>query len=145
MRMQDSQASCGVYALHNALCALGVSRTAEELAVLCKVTATDGTSPTKMRHALQSLRDGCALTPWSIKARDVGSARGLLWLAMHTGRPLVAVVDNDDHWVAVVGHLSHKLIVADSALNELVVSVEDIDFMKRWAGGGRYPYVAEVL
>lgn len=142
--MQDSQASCGVYSLHNALCALGVNRSAEELAALCRTTATDGTSVAKMRSAIGKLKD-CGLAPWDIKTGRRDVAAGLLWLALSRGRPAVLVVDCDAHWIAVIGHNGDRILVADSAKNELVESLDGEAFMRRWDCSGRHAFLGVVL
>lgn len=140
--MQDSQAACGVYSLHNGLCALGVYRSPEELAVLCRTTATDGTSPAKLLAAAAKV-DGAK--PWKIVAGRADVASGLLFLALSNGRPVLPLVDKSTHWIAVVGHLKDRLLVADSAQNDLVLSLDAGTFMERWNCGGRAAFSAVVL
>jgi len=142
MRMQDTRASCGVYALYNALFALGITRSPEELAILCKTTATDGTSPAKLFAAAGKI-DGTQ--PWRISTSNPSSASGLLFFALMNGRPAIASVDRGEHWVSVVGHLQSRLLVADAAQNDLVLSLNAEDFMKRWNCGGRNAFYAVVL
>ena len=130
MRMQDSQANCGAYALKNALSALGIERSAEELEKLCKTSATKGTSPRNLFRAAEKI-EGC----YPAVLREKRGYVALLSLE-HTvgkGRPALLVVDEGQHWVAVVGRLGDRFLVADSADNELVVSYDASTLLDRWA------------
>lgn len=142
MRMQDSQASCGAYALLNGLCALGITRSPEELVALCGVSATDGTSTAKLLKAAGKVE---GTSPWKIAVSRADVASGLLFLALSNGRPVLPAVDRGEHWIAVVGHLKDRLLIADSAHNDLVLSLDAATFMDRWNGGGRAAYTAVVL
>lgn len=133
--MQDSQANCGPYALKNALAALGIERTAGELESACKTSATDGTSLRKIFAAAGKI-EGC----YPVTLREKRSDVALLKLseALRRGRPVViAWCTNNpgDHWVAVVGMLGDRYLVADSAHNELVITYTTGELINRWADG----------
>lgn len=136
MRMQDSQANCGAYAVKNALAALGIERTASELEAACKTSATHGTSSRNIVKALSKI-EGC--DPLLIKEKRLVVARLLLNDALRRGRPVVIAWNSEepgDHWVAVVGLLGDRYLVADSADNELVVSGDDLWLADHWGANG---------
>lgn len=129
MRMQDSQANCGSIALHNALCALGIRRSPKECEALCKVTAERGVSEADLVAAFSAVR-GCK--PYEIRTEDAALAMGALRDALHRGRPAILSVDADAHYVAAVGVLGDRVLVADGADNELVRGVADFRLSLRW-------------
>lgn len=137
MRMQDTAANCGPAALSNALDAMGIKRSQDECAALCKTTATEGTSPKKLLAAITAVgRKGIV-----IKERRTSVALAFLEGALSRGRSVVLCVDNDSHWVAAVGLLGDRVLVADSADNDLVLSYDLAGLAKRW-GEGRYYGIA---
>src|ERR1044072_2680949 len=110
MRMQDSQANCGPFALKNALEALGIKRSAEELEKACGTNATNGTPTKGIFKAAQKI-EGCN----PVVVRESKSDVALLKLehAIRKGRPLVlSFCDSTgkpgEHWVAVVGVLGDR-------------------------------------
>lgn len=132
MRMQDSQATCGPSALSNALSAVGMARSAAECEVLCQANATTGTPPASMVKAVRSV-DG--VTPRLIReTRPEVAVLKLLALLDH-GRPVLLVVDSSSHWVAAVGRLGDRVLVADSADLELVLSYTPDELAARWRDG----------
>lgn len=132
--MQDSQANCGPYALKNALSALGVERTAGELESACRTSATDGTSMRNILRAAQKI-EGCA--PYSIKEKRTDVAMLKLRYAVSSGRPVVLAWNSGepgDHYVAAVARLGDRFLVADSANNELILSLTAAQLEERWRG-----------
>ncbi len=132
MRMQDTAANCGPASLANALQAIGLLRSQDECASLCKTTATEGTTPKRLVAAVRAV----GREPVIIKERR--EAVALLWLShfLATGRSAVLCVDNDTHWVAAVGLLGERILIADSADNELVLSLSRAKLAERWGGDG---------
>lgn len=126
--MQSSQANCGAAALYNAGCALGKTMSLEDCERACRTT-TDGTSARQLMNGATrlGLKVDC-----SFKERSSLMAR--LWLrdTIRRGAVPIVAVDADDHWVAVVGALGERLIVADSAENELVLAYTEGEFLQRW-------------
>lgn len=145
MLMQSSQYDCGAVALHNALASLGHYRSLDELRAICKSSAQDGTSPLKLKRGIDKIKDSCGLVSWEIRTGKKDVAVGLLHLALANGRPGLLLVDNGAHWVAWVGQLGMRILVADSASAELVVSVDPEAFFTRWHCEGRDSYYALVL
>lgn len=146
MRFQSTAASCGPAALRNALAALGVARTEDELATLCGTTA-EGTPPRGVLKALREMGHSPAV---------VHEARGqVAWLlllqALAAGRPAIACVDQDEHWVAVFATLGARnedgprVLVADSGSSELVHSYTAAEWLERWGGPTRRPFYAITL
>lgn len=92
-----------------------------------------------MKKALAKIE---GLLPKELKAKDRNTAMAILHLALHWGRPVVCIVDSTkdgvgSHWVAVIGELgTERVLVADSAANELVISMTVADFSKRWECSG---------
>lgn len=137
MRYQSNRASCGPASLHNALAALGIHRTEDELAQLCKQTP-DGTSVRNLGRAIQSIS-----TPEQPLRGDAfgfkGNAEALvaLWYYIsYLGRPCILAVDHWEHWVTVVGHLGTRFSVVDSANNALVLFYNADQLSERWLGPG---------
>lgn len=130
--MQDSQANCGPYALKNGLAALGIERSAEELEKACGTSATNGTPTRGILKAAQKI-EGCN----PVVLREGKSDVALLKLehALRRGRPVIIawrVLTPGDHWVAVVGVLGERFLVADAADSELVVSYAVDELEVKW-------------
>lgn len=128
MRLQDSQANCGPASLSNALAALGQPRTQDECAELCKTNATDGTPTKRLLAAVK----GLGLRGIVIKEKRAEVALLKLDHWLQRGRPAILCVDNDSHWVAAIGVLNDRILVADSADNELVLSYDRTALVERW-------------
>jgi hypothetical protein len=141
MKFQADQASCGAAAMSNALSAMGVSRTEAECAALCG-TSTDGTSAKGLLRGLR-LVEGLDPSAFREARQDVAILR--LYAALHQGRPVILCVDQDEHWVAAVGLLAGRVLVVDSADNELVVSYLAGALAVRWGGPGTKPYFGVIL
>lgn len=139
MRLQDSQANCGPVAVKNALCALGIDRSTEECEILCGTTATQGTPPHRMIKGLESIHE---LDVVVIKELRKEIAILLLKDSLRDGRPVVLLVDNAEHWIAAIGILGERVIIADGADYELVTSYPLESFNDRWYNktSKRIPY-----
>lgn len=133
MRMQSSQSTCGPTALHNSLLALGIQRGLDELEIMCGCTATDGTSTKNLMRAAAKI-EGCR--PVLIRDRKSDIAALRLRFALQSGRPVVLVWGDGSHWVAAVGMLGERVLVADSAESELVISMEIEDVIEGWVDSG---------
>jgi ABC-type bacteriocin/lantibiotic exporter with double-glycine peptidase domain len=129
MRMQDTAANCGPASVSNALQALGIIRSQAECEVLCKTSGTDGTSTRNIIRAVQSL--GCRGLPIKEKRQVVAWLMLMRWL--RAGAPIILCVDDSSHWVAAIGTLGDRVLVADPADNELVLSYDTEKLMDRWS------------
>lgn len=141
MRYQSNRASCGPAALHNALAALGITRSEDELVQLCKQTP-DGTSSRNIAKAIQSI----STTEQPLRGQTFGfkganEALVSIWYYVsYLGRPCILAVDGWEHWVTIIGHLGTRFGVADSANNALVLYYSPDELTTRWEGpnGGYY-------
>lgn len=134
MRMQDTAANCGPASLSNALAALGLAHSQAECAQMCKTTATDGTSPKGLMAGMKAV----GRQPKVLNERK--GATAALWLDhfLRAGLPVVLCVDQGEHWVAAVGILGERVLVADPADNELVLTYTRSGLVARWENKGRY-------
>lgn len=135
MRGQDSQANCGPYALLNACRALGIQRTADELETLCGTTMTAGTTTNGLLRGAAKV-EGLAPGLLRERRRDVALMR--LHAAVSRGRPVILSWHQGEHWVAVVGLLGDRYLVADAAENELVLSLGVAEVADAWCDGRTY-------
>lgn len=130
--MQDAQHNCGPYALRNALAAIGIERSAEELEKACGTSATNGT-PTKGILKAAAKIEGCTPALLRETRRDIALLK--LEHAVRNGRPVVIAwrtQDPGDHWVAVVGVLGDRYLIADAADSELVLSLAVEELEAKW-------------
>lgn len=138
MRMQDSAANCGPTALHNALLAIGVVRSVQELEVLCSTSATNGTPVRSLKRALSKI-EGVTAVEIKERRRDVAALK--LRHSIHSGRPVILLwtsASPGDHWVAAIGLLGDKYLICDSADLELVISLGIESVCTRWECDGVY-------
>ncbi len=136
-RFQSYRADCGPSALGNALEALGIRRSHDELVTLCGTTG-DGTSPLQLKRAITAMRDSCGLVgPGEMKDTHADIALLRLDAVLHDGRPAILLVDSWGHWVAAVGRLGRRYIIADSADLRATVHTNPADLVARW----QYPGV----
>ncbi len=143
MRLQDTTANCGPLAVRNALKALGLERSTEELETLLGTTATEGTPTKRLVKGLLKMEE---LNPRVIDESREMVAHLSLSAGLRSGRPTVLCVDDWTHWVAAVGTLGDsRVLVADSADSELVVSLGWQELMQRWASTAKRPYWGVVL
>lgn len=127
--------------MHNALCALGRDASLEACEKVCKTDA-DGTSPKQLIAGAKAM--GLEVVAEIREAKpDVALLR--LDRALTRGLAAVLVVDDDEHWIAVVGMIGQRYLVADSADSELVLSLDAEALAERWEGAGRKPYYAIIL
>jgi ABC-type bacteriocin/lantibiotic exporter with double-glycine peptidase domain len=134
MKFQSRKFSCGSTALGNALEVYGIFKSEEYLSEVCK-TNINGTSSAGLRAGIQAV--GCSAI--DIKLRDASEARKKLEECLVLGHPVILCVDDWSHWVALVGHINSKAIIADSASVHLVEYFKWPDLMTRWKHyGSRY-------
>ena len=132
MRLQDNQANCGPAAMKNALQALGIERTLPELEAACKTSATNGTPTNNIIRAAKKI-EGCK--PIKILETRAGVALIQLRFALQSGRPVLLSWCSStpgDHWVAAVGLLGERYLVADAADSELVLSLTVEELEGKW-------------
>lgn len=128
MKYQMRKSNCGPAALCNALEAIGIERTQDELGTLSKQTAEGGTSKSNLIAAAEAV--GVEVVNVSEQRSEV--AGWCLESALSSGHPAIIIVDNDEHYVAVVGKLGSVYIVADSADNDLLCFYSRDKLLERW-------------
>jgi ABC-type bacteriocin/lantibiotic exporter with double-glycine peptidase domain len=132
--MQDTAANCGPASLSNALQAIGVIRTQAECEQLCRTSGTEGTNTRGLQAAIKAV----GRSPRILNERRADVAWAFLCIALVAGRAAVLCVDKGEHWVAVIGVVGDRVLVADPADNELVLSLSSDQLCVRWASGNRY-------
>jgi len=134
LRYQSRKSSCGPASLVNALEAIGIERSEDEIGTLAKQD-TNGTTPLRMRRAAESI--GVEVLNVCEKRQEV--AGWLIESQLRSGNPGIIVVDNDEHWVSVVGLLGDTFIVADPADNDLLLFYSLQGLLDRWKNpDGKY-------
>lgn len=135
MRYQSNRASCGPASLHNALSALGLERSEDELIRLSGQTAA-GTSPKGITKAIRAISTpelplfGNAVR-WSNS--DIATISLWYWTS-ERGRPVILCVDSFEHWAVAAGHLGPRFTIIDSAELGLVFHYEPARLLERWEG-----------
>lgn len=140
MRFQSNRSACGPAALHNALSALGVHRSEDELIALTGQKPA-GTSAAGIIKAIKTISEGVTppLAGEAVCWRNEDEAiRGLWWYLTERGRPLILCVDNFDHWVACTGYLGYRFAVMDSADNRLAIYYDAAGLLARWVKDGKF-------
>lgn len=139
MKFQSNRSSCGPAALHNALSALGLTRSEDELITLSKQSPA-GTSAAGIIKAIKAISTPEApLKGLPVQWRNPDDAIvGLWWNVAEHGRPTILCVDDLDHWVACVGKLGQRFSVVDSADNRLLIHYAPTELTRRWVAEGRF-------
>lgn len=109
MKLQDDGYSCGPYAVYNALKALGRdSLDVEEIANAAGTDPKAGTDERGIKAALGAY----GYTTTTLQ----GPGRDTFWEQLTkalTKDPVILVVDDNDHWVTLIGKLGDRVICAD--------------------------------
>lgn len=120
----------------NALEVLGIRRSQREIARLCDVSPEAGCNETEMKRAL--LANGVQVDEWTSNNNHVSDE----WLYLHVGNrgPVILCVDDDDHWVTVIGHCGGEwYILFDPSRNQGVEIHTGRSLCQRWANSsGEY-------
>lgn len=127
--MQSSQANCGATALYNAAQALGKQLDLMACERVCRTTATDGTS---IRGFLFGAKKLGLQTAQTLRCDSAKRAESWLNEQIVAGSTVAVTVDESSHWAAVIGKLGDRWLLADSADNELVLSLSTGELMHRW-------------
>jgi predicted double-glycine peptidase len=144
--LQSTLYSCGPCAVLNALTALGRAEpelTEQVMIRLAGCTPTFGSNATGLKRALSALRFKSRALSYAQPTRALGGLRR----ALKAGHPVIMLVDGDDHWVACVGALGDRFLLADSGGSGVVDSLSTEQLTRRWRGGGTRPtyYGIEVV
>lgn len=110
MKFQKHTYSCGVFAVINALRAMGTKVTEKRVMAHSGTTPGDGTN----EHGIKSALERLGFVGEDIKTESKSEAWNSLTEALAEGSPVILSVDNDQHWVAAVGYCGQHTIVFDS-------------------------------
>lgn len=132
MKYQQKWFNCGPAALGNALECLNIKVSQDELDRLCGSTL-QGTNEKGLIRAITKL----GLEPRIISNRNAQSVVTTIGTSIYNSRPVIACVDNWEHWFAVVGLLGIKYIVVDSATEDLVLCLDAKQLEARLKPQGR--------
>lgn len=146
MKFQSNRSSCGPAALHNALAALGIERTEDELQVLCKTTAS-GTGVRGLVSGIRSIstpEQPLLGAPIHWRRADLAEI-GAWYYISDQGRPLIMCVDQHEHWVTCAGHLGSRYAVLDSADNRMAIYYTWAELRERWVSPEKRGYYAIVV
>ena len=110
MKIQDNDWACGAYAIYNAMTVLGYRVSIKSLIKACGTDPKVGTNEAGIARGLKSL---------DIKPRfHVFETQTEFYRALRKGDfevPAICCVDNDQHWVVLLGGLYDRFIVLDSS------------------------------
>lgn len=153
--MQSTEAACGFCATSNALKALGVDASESDVARwVNKVRraehpGVEGLGEMNLARALtEAAPKRHRLSVRAVSIHDPETALLALRGALEDGAACVLAVDPDQgadgsygaaHWVAAVGRLGSRFLVADSADTELVPSLSPSQLLLRWEIPGESP------
>lgn len=115
----------------NALEALGLTRTEDELVALCGQT-TEGTTEKGLRRAIAAVG---GLNRVIHESRPEVAMLYLLQ-SLYEGRPVIVCVENWEHWAVAAGTLGFgkRIVCIDSGDNDLVRLRTIDEFVGWWAG-----------
>lgn len=113
MKRQGKSYWCGVASIANALEVLGIRRSQREVARLCHVSPAAGTNETEMKRAL--LANGAQVDEHT----TTDNAAALSWASNHLvdNGPVILCVDDDEHWVTLIGTCGSRFIMFDPSRN----------------------------
>jgi ABC-type bacteriocin/lantibiotic exporter with double-glycine peptidase domain len=129
VKKQSKNYWCGIASIANALEVLGIRRSQREIAKLCDVNAEHGTDETEMKRAL--LANLMTVDEW----HGTDEAEAMYWLMTSLtpyGAPVILCVDNDEHWVTVIGTCGKRLIVFDPSRNHGIEVHDASTLAARW-------------
>ncbi len=131
MKRQAKSYWCGVAAIANALECLGIRRSQREVERICHVSPDAGTDETEMKRAL--LANGVEVDEWPGGISSPVSLH-IQWLYEHVTDvgPAILCVDDDSHWVTVIGTCGDSFIVFDPARNQGVEVHDAASLAARW-------------
>jgi ABC-type bacteriocin/lantibiotic exporter with double-glycine peptidase domain len=127
---------CGLASIANALEVLGIRRSQREIDRLCHVSPEAGCDEVEMKRAL--LANGCDVDEWP----GIDCDTALRWVdgCMGDGMPVILCVDDDEHWVTVIGTCGPRYIVFDPSRNAGIEVHSPPSLAARWvnAAGDYY-------
>lgn len=125
---QPNSYECGPFALKHALAVVGEFTDERALAARAGTTA-EGTDEVQLARA--AMRHACVLP--TIRATDPDGARSTLEHQLGDGHPVLACVDEWQHWLVIAAQEGDRFVVLDSAEPAVFSIVEWSELRERWA------------
>ena len=139
MKAQSRSYTCGAAAASNALECLGVRRTQAQLSRLGYVSPETGTDEEELKRML--LASEAAVDEWDFTMEALSKD----WLRSHltTRGPVIACMDNWEHYCTIIGFCGNRYVVFDPALGVGIRVYDWAGLKTRWclsraAAGPRY-------
>jgi ABC-type bacteriocin/lantibiotic exporter with double-glycine peptidase domain len=139
MRYQSTDHFCGPAAVANALRSLGKNITEMQVeAAVAKAyrkgdaKSVEGTSQSQIKKALDVLKYNH--TEFNL-AHAEASWRTLRSF-LNDECPVLLAVDDSEHWVAAIGTIGKRVLIADGLNSELVLSYDREEMLARWGLSG---------
>lgn len=132
MQTQPNNYSCGVYAVVNALLALGDKHSPQEVRQYTGTTS-EGTSEHGILNALKAY--GYPAKEY-VSNQTNPAWRWVLKNSIHY--PLILIVEKWEHWVVVAGRIQNKVILIDSDPKNTVEVLSKWELLEKWGYRGYY-------
>lgn len=132
MQTQPNNYSCGVYAVVNALSAVGENLNPVEVAEYTQTTRA-GTSETGIINALRMY--GYQTHEYRTK-QPINAWKWVLHNSIQ--HPLILLVEKWEHWVVIAGRIKNKVMLIDSDPKNSVAVVGKQELLERWGYRGYY-------
>lgn len=132
MKTQPDEYSCGVYAVINALSAIGDEKSPDEV---LEYTETDenGTSEKGIKNALEAF--GYIVQEYTTH----NSNNAWRWVLTNSiNYPLILIIEKWNHWVVIAGRLKNKVILIDSDPKNTVAVLGKFELLNKWGYRGFY-------
>ena len=138
MKIQSDSFSCGIFAVLNAARALNISLSRRDVSKHSNTTQKG----TNQKGILSALKNNCM--SGKVINTSATDAVEQMNMALAESKPVILCVDNENHWITIIGRLGRKYIVFDSEKTKQnraehgVHLVERKSLMKRWINKGKY-------
>lgn len=138
--LQSDAYSCGAFALHSVFETLGYDYDVATLGRVAKTNPVDGTDEKNVIKACIHLEHPVREIEESHPGFALVTLRGFLL----GGAAAMLAVDQDSHWIAVIGVCGHRFIVHDPAAGTF--SYSDKELIPRWQKArAKLPFYAVVI
>lgn len=137
MKHQSKVYSCGTAAICNALECVGITKyTQGAIRNLCYTSPSDGTSEVEVIRALLAV--GVDVDEFQVDDRD----SAIMWLieTLTFRGPAILCVDNESHWVTVIGRVGPNFAVYDPSLGAGVHVYTPKGLATRWRASTKPHY-----
>ena len=123
---QETRYSCGASAIRNCISALGGQVPSEKYVRRIAGTTINGTNETGIVKALSKLGYQCE----SYYTENTLNYKNKLSKVLQAGSVAITIIDNQIHWIAVVGYSNRKITFVDSDFKKIKQEISLKDFVK---------------